>query len=402
MNIAFYTYNECCPTIGGTERTTAIVADSLNKYHGHNVFSIYRVKKEDNVEEYKFYKTYMFSGSKDAIKGLISFIKDNDISLVINQGDFNFGILLSGLIDNGDISCKHIFALHYNPGAFEESHISFENRKRKCRNNSFSLEGLKLLIYPIYYQIMSSKFRERYRIIENKADMIVLLSHHYKNEWCEYAYGKLKENSLKKLYAIPNALTFDYFADNSDIMNKEKRILVVGRLDERQKKISRVLKIWQDIAYRPVFKDWELDIVGDGPDKNLYISIVNDNRIPRVHFHGRQNPEIFYKRSSLFLMTSDYEGFAMTLNEASQYGAIPFVFNTFTSLTAIIEQGKNGFIFDPDDYESFENMLECIAEDNNERMRIATNAVKNAKRFTRERIAGMWECLIQPEDVSQN
>ena len=104
----------------------------------------------------------------------------------------------------------------------------------------------------------------------------------------------------------------------------------------------------------------------------------------------------------MFLMTSDYEGFAMTLNEASQYGAIPFVFNTFTSLTDIIEQGKNGFIFDPDDYESFENMLECIAEDNNERMRIATNAVKNAKRFTRERIAGMWECLIQPEDVSQN
>ena len=41
---------------------------------------------------------------------------------------------------------------------------------------------------------------------------------------------------------------------------------------------------------------------------------------------------IHYEKSKIFMMTSNFEGFGMTLTEALQNACVPFVFNTFSSL----------------------------------------------------------------------
>ncbi len=394
MNIAFYTFNECCPTIGGTERTTSLVADCLNKYFGYTSYSIYTQSVSTEDQRHQFTGYFKFTQDDESKSRLVSFIKNNNISVVINQGGFKFGILLSDLIKRERLDCVQIFALHFSPGSFEENHISFAERIKILRNRRLPIELAKVLFYPLYYWIMHNLAQKQYRLIERKANKIVLLSNRFKDEWSQYAHGKIKSQSLECLAAIPNGLTFGNFANYLDIVDKEKRVLIVGRLDEAQKKISIALKMWQHIATKPEFDGWELDIVGDGPDKGLYASIVEQNEIPRVTFHGRKNPESYYKKSAIFLMTSAYEGWGMTLVEASQFGVVPFVFNTFSSLSDIIKDGENGFIFKAYDIESYEKGLEKMMLNDDERFKVAKNAVENARRFSMNNIAGMWHSLI--------
>lgn len=75
--------------------------------------------------------------------------------------------------------------------------------------------------------------------------------------------------------------------------------------------------------------------------------MANDMGLKRITFHGFLDPVEFYKRSRCLLMTSNFEGFGMVLVEAMQYGCVPFAYNSFESLTDIIDNGYNGFIIPP-------------------------------------------------------
>ena len=77
---------------------------------------------------------------------------------------------------------------------------------------------------------------------------------------------------------------------------------------------------------------------------------------------GKQSPQSYYLNSSIFLMTSDYEGWGMTITEAQQFGCIPIVLNTFASLQDLIANGENGFIVDSVD-EMKQRILELASED---------------------------------------
>ena len=50
-------------------------------------------------------------------------------------------------------------------------------------------------------------------------------------------------------------------------------------------------------------------------------------RLERIFFEGRQDPRPYYRESSLFMMTSLYEGWPMTINESLQFGCVPFAFD---------------------------------------------------------------------------
>lgn len=398
MNIAFYTYYECCPSLGGTERTTSLVANSLKNIYKYNVYSIYQ--KKVDLKKYEFIDEFQFNKSTNSKSELAKFIKDNNISVVINQAGFGFGKLLYNLIKEENLPCKQIFALHSPPGGYEEARIRFQERIKIWKSNKFSVEAIKIILYPLYYAYMHNHARKQYRIIENISDKIVLLSDNFKSSWSIYAHGKIIQECIDKLVVIPNALSFDHFANKDEINNKGKIILIVARLEEIFKKLSKALIIWKNIASNPEFCDWKLDIVGDGSDKEWYKSIIQSQGIPRVTFHGRQDPTPFYEKSSIFIMTSAFEGWGMTLTEASQYGVIPFAFNTSLSLSDIINDGINGFIIPPDDFETYVKRLEHIMKDTSERIRIAMNAVENSKRFSVERISKKWHRLI--EDVTFN
>ena len=89
---------------------------------------------------------------------------------------------------------------------------------------------------------------------------MVLLSEGFKNKFSSYAKVYLSDN---KVTVIPNALSFNEFADAADLFKKKKRVLIVSRLDEVQKRISLSIAIWREIMQDSKYRNWSLEIVGN-------------------------------------------------------------------------------------------------------------------------------------------
>ena len=218
-------------------------------------------------------------------------------------------------------------------------------------------------------------------------DRLVLLSKGFVNPFFRYASVDCDD---QKITIIPNMLSFNTFANDKDLKNKQKHLLVVSRMDETQKKISRALHIWKEIMKGEEFSDWELDIVGNGSDMEYYKNLVKKNDIPNIMFYGSQNPRPFYLKSPLFLMTSESEGWGLTLTEAQQFGCVPIAFDTYESLHDIITDGKNGFIIPRDDMKGFIDKLKFLMTNFSHLAPIMKNAVTSSKRFSAEIVGQDW------------
>ena len=59
-------------------------------------------------------------------------------------------------------------------------------------------------------------------------------------------------------------------------------------------------------------------LIGDGPDKNMYEELVNENNLnSRVKFFGRkENPYPYMNKADYIILTSEYEGYPVTYLES--------------------------------------------------------------------------------------
>lgn len=211
--------------------------------------------------------------------------------------------------------------------------------------------------------------------------------------WDGYCkFGKIKNKT--KFVSIPNAVSFDEFIPINELKNKQKTVLIVTRLDEVQKRISLAIKIWKQIEEDIDLKDWNLNIVGFGESEHKYRKLVSHLGLKRISFEGKQNPIKYYKESSLFIMTSLFEGWPMTLNESLQFGCIPFVYDTCASFHEIIDDGKNGFLIADKDEKMFYHKMREVMLNENRRMELTKAAVESSTRFTLDKIVTQWEKLL--------
>jgi hypothetical protein len=99
--------------------------------------------------------------------------------------------------------------------------------------------------------------------------------------------------------------------------DKDKKLFVfVGRLDERSKKITRLLDIAKNI------KDIEVWIIGDGKEKKDYQDIIDRDKLEdRVKLLGSiKEPYNYMDKADYIILTSDYEGFPVVYLEALVLG----------------------------------------------------------------------------------
>ena len=170
--------------------------------------------------------------------------------------------------------------------------------------------------------------------------------------------------------------------------------MIVTRLDEVQKRISLAIKIWKRIEEDADLKDWNFKIVGFGESEHEYRNLVSRLKLKRISFEGRQNPIKYYKECSLFMMTSLFEGWPMTLNESLQFGCVPFVYDTCASFHEIINNGENGFLITDMNEEGFYHKMREVMLDENRRMKLMKVAVQSSTRFTLDKIVTQWEKLL--------
>lgn len=201
----------------------------------------------------------------------------------------------------------------------------------------------------------------------------------------------IKDTSRLIVMTNPVTIGLDNFQYNPN--NKEKEIIYVGRLDFVQKRVYRVIDTWNYLEER--FPDWKLTIVGDGEDRGNLENHVEALGLKHVSFEGFKNPLEYYKRASILLLTSDFEGFPLVLAECMSFGVVPTVYASYAAVYDIIEDGKDGIIlpFDSEKGYDAELMADRVAQvmmADEFKHRMAIKAIEKSKNYSVNSICHLW------------
>ena len=146
--------------------------------------------------------------------------------------------------------------------------------------------------------------------------------------------------------------------------------------------------------------DWQLIIVGDGPErKNLESRIKNLELRDRVKLTGavpREELARLLNESGIFILNTSFESFSFQLVEAMNAG-VSVIATKIGNLEEIVEDGKEGILVTPNDREEILEAVKRISEDDDFRSRIIVAAKEKAKQFsiqrTVEKLVGRLEML---------
>jgi len=166
-------------------------------------------------------------------------------------------------------------------------------------------------------------------------------------------YGEVNGDGL----VLPMVFGLENFRQSSIGVRNTKRILFVGRLME-VKGIDVLIKAFSHLLDDGRFRDWVLDIVGDGPELDSLIDLSKEMGVNQhVHFHGsKQRSEIksFYDQADLFILPSrttslgEKEGLGLVILEAMMSG-IPVIGTDCGGIKETIEHGTTGIIVPEND-----------------------------------------------------
>jgi glycosyltransferase involved in cell wall biosynthesis len=172
------------------------------------------------------------------------------------------------------------------------------------------------------------------------------------------------------------------------------RLLAVGRLAP-VKGMDTLLVAFARLA--PVHPDWELVIVGEGPQRaDLEQFITQHGLTGRVFLAGHVgNPGDWYNSARLFVLTSRHEGFPNVLAEAMAHGLACVSFDCEAGPRHIIQHDTDGWLVPDQDTEALVEALDRLMRDDALRGRYATRALEIHDRLGESGIAAHWRRLFE-------
>ena len=376
MNILFI-LNTVTPQRGGVSMVTYNISTKM-KEEGHQVYYLY-----DHFEPFIQYEDKQFFVSANIRKTeltniLFDVCKSNNIDIIINQTGYSKAYTYA--LKNIKLLCKRIKIVTF-------FHASPDFWKKQLKQPPFYLFNIKTIIYNIikrFYYNIYNKQKKRIERAYAISDQFILLSQFFINDFIKiYNVG----NGSKLNYINnPCTLTSTY----KDSRLKKKQVLVVGRLSEKQKRMSRIINIWKDIE--PNHPDWKLIFVGNGPNKKDYEKLVSSYNLKNVQFEGQQvNTAKYYAESQIFLMTSIWEGWGLTLVEALYFNCIPILFDNFGACHDIIENEVNGILIPNNDKYLFSTKLSQLLEDPYYLEKLRNNRNELMEKFNINTIYATWK-----------
>jgi len=211
-------------------------------------------------------------------------------------------------------------------------------------------------------------------------DRFILLTNDNKTEW-----------NLNNIQVISNPLSF-YPEENSNLGNKI--VIAVGK-QSYQKGYDRLLQSWAKVQQK--HPDWKLHIYGKfDASQNLELlakTLQVDHTVS--FFEPVKNISDKYLGSSIYVMSSRFEGFGMVLIEAMACGVPCISYDCPCGPTDIIENGNDGFLIENGNIKAFAAKINLLIEDENLRGKLGHNAKENVRRFLPENIVQQWDVLFK-------
>lgn len=169
--------------------------------------------------------------------------------------------------------------------------------------------------------------------------------------------------------AVGNDLAYTIIADPF----KTKKISAIGRLSP-QKDFNTLIKAFS--IFSIIHNDYELNIYGDGPLKKELMEFAKSLKIEeKVVFKGASKDALKeISDSSMFIMSSIYEGMPNALMEAMAIGLPCISTDCPFGPSELITNGVNGFLVPVGDSRSLAKAMDDIVNDKDNSLRIGINA----------------------------
>jgi glycosyltransferase involved in cell wall biosynthesis len=223
-------------------------------------------------------------------------------------------------------------------------------------------------IYNIIYNIVRS-------LLNRRVDGIIAQTERAKKE--------LLPRHNCEIIVIPNSVRdiLNYNIDKKDV------VLSVGRLSE-EKGHRYLIKAFA----KANLKNWELQLVGDGPQRDNLEQLSEDLGIrDSITFLGFQKEVDFYmQQAQIFVLPSLIEGFPNALVEAMANSLACISFNCESGPSEIIDHGKNGILIDVKDIDMLANYLDKLANDDRLRMMLGKNAHNVIYKYEKDKIGQQY------------
>lgn len=366
--------------MGGIQRVSKVIGEKIAEAHNVYFYSVYNTNNYYNIENNFIDASFpltvefflrLYSKSLRTIESvirkgefsqarykkaflnkLIHFIENNNIDIVILTSPV---LITSIFYLKRNTKAKYIAWLHNN-------YDTYINKYTKGYNQEF-YKGLK------------------------SADKVVCLT--------KYDYTKYSLLNDKTTY-IYNPLTIDN-KRTSELTNK--KICFTGRIEFEHKGIDRLLKV---AKYLP--SDWKIELAGTGKKDQVakLKKIIKDERLEqKIIFKGPLKEELInhYLESSIYLMTSRWEGMPLVLAEAMSFG-LPIVAFEQTGSSEVLDGGNFGVLIENGNIEEMVKQLKKLVNSFDLRKEYQKLSLQRVQDFDMKKIIGKWLSLIK--DCEEN
>jgi len=224
-------------------------------------------------------------------------------------------------------------------------------------------------------------YRQRYfRRVERQTDVVVTLTNGDAKIW----------SNARRVKVIPN---FTMMAVKEKSTCDAKRVIAVGRL-EWQKGFDRLLQAWQLVERQ--HPDWQLCIFGSGTQEAQLKAQIKEAALQTVTLHPF-TPAISdeYVHSSIFALSSRFEGFSLVLLEAMQAGLPCVAFDCPFGPSDVVADGECGYVVEDGDVPAFAARLCQLIADEEQRKAFGRAAVLQAKKFDVDVVMSQWKALFE-------
>lgn len=205
---------------------------------------------------------------------------------------------------------------------------------------------------------------------------VITLTHHDREFW---------QGRVECIRVVPNMLTINPMAVQSYAV---KQVIAAGRYTG-QKGFDLLIKAWAIVAQQ--YPKWRLVIYGNGSREEYQLQADQLGIGEQVHCQPA-TPDIAsrYAESSIFVLSSRYEGFGLVLTEAMSCGLPCVSFDCPYGPSEIICEGEDGFLVPAEDVSALADRLMQLMRSEELRRRMGEQARHNVMRYSPEQVMEKW------------
>ncbi|OZG65395.1 Glycosyl transferase group 1 [Bifidobacterium hapali] len=349
-------------SLGGIQRVTSTIVNLLNELH-FNVFilkysldnNLYQVKT--GLLEHKITLFNIFLIKLVHKLGLLDFFNYSFLSYFVKKKNASVVVL----------GPESFFFVKNLKGAFPSLKIYL------WMHNNFD-------IYKNNERYFGGRFDELVKNV-SAADGIICLESYTALKWRQYN---------NNVVVIHNPVTIHEHENKADL--DVHIISFTGRLLVEQKGLDYLVEIASRLP-----EGWRISVAGAGVDEDKFRELIDErNLADKFILRGALNGDDLtehYLQSSIFVLTSRWEGFPLVTVEAMSLG-LPVVAFGNPGLDEVTDHGKYGLLAKDGDVDDFVDKLMSLISDRDLREKYSGLSLERAKAFAPEVIIKDWEKIL--------